>query len=186
MFCYDDDPCCVPVPMFERRCKKGCCTVKFCPLDLSFGMTAHTFQGQSAGPVDHGQPKNAVDCIIYEPGTNRFEGSNPGLLYMGVSRATTAGTGQLDSAVYFTGPNMNRHRILNLTKQRDGTTLYKKVQLRNAWIQRLNENTTNVEFTTKERKELLQWAGTYKMTTDELEKNLSERAWRKNLKKTNI
>ena len=149
-------------------------------------MTAHTFQGQSAGPVDHGQPKNAVDCIIYEPGTNRFEGSNPGLLYMGVSRATTAGTGQLDSAVYFTGPNMNRHRILNLTKQRDGTTLYKKVQLRNAWIQRLNENTTNVEFTTKERKELLQWAGTYKMTTDELEKNLSERAWRKNLKKTNI
>lgn len=81
---------------------------------------------------------------------------------------------------------MNRHRILNLTKQRDGTTLYKKVQLRNAWIQRLNENTTNVEFTTKERKELLQWAGTYKMTTDELEKNLSERAWRKNLKKTNI
>ena len=182
----DNDPCCVPVPMFERRCKKGCCTVKFCPLDLSFGMTAHTFQGQSAGPVDHGQPKNAVDCIIYEPGTNRFEGSNPGLLYMGVSRATTAGTGQLDSAVYFTGPNMNRHRILNLTKQRDGTTFYKKVQLRNAWIQRLNENTTNVEFTTEERKELLQWARTYKMTTEELEKNLSKRAWRKNLKKTNI
>ncbi len=80
------DPKVVPVPILERRCKRGCCTVEFCPLELSYGMTAHTFQGQSAGPVDEGQPKNAVDCVVYEPGTKRFEGSNPGLLYMGGSQ----------------------------------------------------------------------------------------------------
>ena len=182
----DDDPRLVPIPMFERRCKKGCCTVQFCPLELSFGMTAHTFQGQSAGPVDKGQPQNAVNCIIYEPGTNQFEGSNPGLLYMGVSRATTAGTGELNSAVYFTGTNMNRHRVLNLTKKRDGYTMYKKVELRKAWVERLDENTINLEFTDTERNELSEWARTFRMTTEELEECLSKTLWRTNLKKTNI
>ena len=94
-----EDPKVVPVPMLQRRCNKGCCTVTFCPLELSYGMTAHTFQGQSAGPVEDGQPKNAVDCVFFEPGTRRMEGGCPGLLYMGVSRATTAGTGALDSAM---------------------------------------------------------------------------------------
>ena len=149
-------------------------------------MTAHTFQGQSAGPVDKGQPQNAVNCIIYEPGTNQFEGSNPGLLYMGVSRATTAGTGELNSAVYFTGTNMNRHRVLNLTKKRDGYTMYKKVELRKAWVERLDENTINLEFTDTERNELSEWAHTFRMTTEELEECLSKTLWRTNLKKTNI
>ena len=72
------------------------------------------------------------------------------------------------------------------TKQRDGTTFYKKVQLRNAWIERLDENTIHLEFTAKEKNELFQWAKAFKMTTEELEKSLSQRAWRKSLKKTNI
>ena len=148
-------------------------------------MTAHTFQGQSAGPVDNGQPQNAVKCIVFEPGTNRFEGSNPGLFYMGVSRATTAGTGELNSAVYFTGTNMNRHRVLNLTKQRDGIKTYKKVELRKAWIERLDENTIDLEYTEEERDELLEWARTFRMTTEELEECLSRSLWRTNLKKTN-
>ena len=145
-----------------------------------------TFQGQSAGPVNKGQPQNAVNCITYEPGTNQFEGSNPGLLYMGVSRATTAGTGELNSAVYFTGTNMNRHRVLNLTKKRDGYTMYKKVELRKAWVERLDENTINLEFTDTERNELSEWARTFRMTTEELEECLSKTLWRTNLKKTNI
>ena len=148
-------------------------------------MTAHTFQGQSAGPVDEGQPKNAVDCVVYEPGTKRFEGSNPGLLYMGVSRATTVGTGALDSAIYFTGTNMNRHRVMNLTKQRDGATTYKKVTLRDAWVKRLDENTTELSYTNEEKNDLLKWARTFKMTTEDLEVCLSKKPWRKGLMKTN-
>ena len=65
-----------------------------------------------------------------------------------VSRATTVGTGALDSAIYFTGTNMTRHRVMNLTKQRDGATTYKKVMLRDAWVKHLDENTTELTFTT--------------------------------------
>ena len=53
-------------------------------------------------------------------------------------------------------------------------------------IERLDENTIHLEFTTKEKNELFQWAKAFKMTTEELEKSLSQRAWRKSLKKTNI
>ena len=151
-------------------------------------MTAHTFQGQSAGPVDEGQPKNAVDCVVYEPGTKRFEGSNPGLLYMGVSRATTVGTGALDSAIYFTGTNMNRHRVMNLTKQRDGgQPLLQESNdvLRDAWVKRLDENTIELNFTNEEKNDLLEWASTFRMTTEDLEVCLSKKSWRKGLMKTN-
>ena len=85
-------------------------------------MTAHTFQGQSAGQVDKEQPKNAVDRIVFDPGNKQFEGNNPGTLYMGASRATTAGTGNRDSALYFSGQNMNTFRVINLRLQRDGKT----------------------------------------------------------------
>lgn len=176
-----EDPKVVPVPMLQRRCNKGCCTVTFCPLELSYGMTAHTFQGQSAGPVEDGQPKNAVDCVFFEPGTRRMEGGCPGLLYMGVSRATTAGTGVLDSAIYFTGANMNRHRVMNLTVQRDGKTPYKKVELRTKWVARLDENTMALDWTEEEKDELLAWAKKFKMTTQELEEALSNKMWRKGL-----
>lgn len=127
------NPKVVPIPMVTQRCDKKCCCVKFCPLDLSFGMTSHTFQGQSAGPVDEGQqPKSAVDRVIADPGTRSFEGNNPGTLYMICSRATTTGTGQLDSAIYFSGPNTNKGRVLDLKHQKGTKKLYKKVALREA------------------------------------------------------
>ena len=66
------------------------------------------------------------------------------------------GTGALDSAVYFTGANMNRHRVMNLTVQRDGKkTPYKKVELRTKWVARLDENTMTLEWTEEEKDELL-------------------------------
>ena len=76
----ESEPKIVPIPMVTRRCNKGCCEVTYCPLSLSYGVTTHTFQGQSAGPVDEGQQKNAVDCVVFYPGNNKFEGNNPGLL----------------------------------------------------------------------------------------------------------
>ena len=97
----------------------------------------------------------------------------------------TAGTGGLDSAIYFTGANMNRHRVMNLTKQRDGATTYKKVVLRDAWVKRLDENTIELNFTNEEKNDLLKWARTFKMTTEDLEVCLSRKPWRKGLIKTN-
>jgi len=176
----ENAPKVVPVPMVTRRCNNGCCTVTYCPLELSYGMTAHTFQGQSAGPVSEGQPKNAVDRIIFDPGNRMFEGNNPGTLYMGASRATTTGNENEDSALYFSGQNMNKFRVLNITLQRDRVTPYKKVRLRTLWVERLEQNTITFNWSEKKKKELITWAKTFKMDLITLEKALSRRKWRKN------
>ena len=54
------------------------------------------------------------------------------------------------------------------------------------WIERLDENTIDLEYTEEERDELLEWARTFRMMTEELEECLSRSLWRTNLKKTNI
>ena len=91
-------------------CKKPRCTCsrKYIPLTLAFGKTVHTFQGQSVGPVKEGQPPNAIQYIIVDPGERGFEGMNPGLFYTILSRITTL------RAIYFTGKNMNTNRIMFL------------------------------------------------------------------------
>ena len=46
----------------------------------------------------------------------------PGLLYMFISRATTIGTpeNQFNSALFFCSNNMNRTRISNITRTKNG------------------------------------------------------------------
>ena len=128
--------------------------------------------------MDEGQPKNAVDCVVFYPGNNKFEGNNPGLLYMGTSRATTTGTGNLDSAIYFSGQDMNTYRVTGLKYQRDGVTLYKKVQLREKWIERLDKNTIKPSWEKRQKEDLIKWAKTFRMSTIDLEIMLSTREWR--------
>lgn len=186
----------LPIPMVTLRCEKNCCSVTFCPLELSFGMTLHTFQGQSAGPVDAGQPTNAVDRIIVEPGTRTFEGNNPGILYMAASRATTMGTAfedndakstSTDSAIYFTGPNMNRGRIVDI-KYRQSTAgskqLYKKVALREKWVARLEKNMVKPQYDQEYIDEMKQWCHEFRMSTEDLDEALANRAWRTNLRRS--
>ena len=86
------DPEYVPITTKENMfCKKPRCTCtrKYIPLTLAFGKTVHTFQGQSVGPVKEGQPPNAIQYIIVDPGERGFEGMNPGLFYTILSRITT-------------------------------------------------------------------------------------------------
>ena len=172
--------------MVTRRCKKGCCSVEFCPLQLSFGMTGHTFQGQSAGPVDKNQPANAVDTIIVDPGTRMFEGNNPGMLYMLTSRATTMGSGNLDSAVYFSGPNMNRGRVLDLKyKQSLGPEKrpYKKVALREKWVRWLESRTLKPSYSDIQVEEVVQWCESFRMSRSDLDTALGRRGyWRKDMR----
>jgi len=173
--------------MVVTRCDKRCCSVKFCPLELSFGMTLHTFQGQSAGPVDKGQPKNAVDRVIIEPGTRGFEGNNPGTLYMATSRATTIGTGNNDSALYFTGPNLNKQRITDVKyKKKTGAAsrqMYKKVELREKWVARLEKSTHRPNFSTDQVHTMTQWCDNTAIDVHTLDEALARRHWRTNMKK---
>jgi len=73
---------------------------------------------------------------------------------------------------------MNKHRILDLKFQRDGTTPYKKVRLRDLWVKRLDENTVKPNYTKKEKEDLIEWSKNFKITTEELEKALSRKWWR--------
>ena len=114
----EGQPTLVPIPTVQKLCNKHkCCKREFVPLKLAFGKTIHTFQGQNAGPVAKGQPPNAVQCIICDPGTRQFEGICPGLFYTVLTRATTLGEedDHLSSALYFRSKNMNKDRITNIT-----------------------------------------------------------------------
>ena len=100
---------------------------------------------------------------------------------MGASRATTIGSGLLDSALYFTGQNMNRYRVVNLRLQKDEKTPYKKVRLRDAWVSHLDNNTVDLSWSEKEKRSILEWAAKFRMSLEELEFALSQRSWRKNM-----
>ena len=69
---------------------------------------------------------------------------------MAASRATTMGTGQLDSAIYFTGPNMNKGRILNMkykknSNHKDKMYVHKSSSQRK-WVTRLEQNTVRPKY----------------------------------------
>jgi hypothetical protein len=149
-------------------------------------MTLHTFQGQSAGPVDDGQPLNSVDRIIVEPGTRSFEGNNPGTMYMAASRATTMGTGQLDSAIYFTGPNMNKARILNMKYKKNNNhkdKMYKKVALREKWVARLEQNTIRPKYSDDYINNIKRWCHEFRMDKKQLDTALANKAWRTSMRR---
>ena len=176
-----NNPKIVPIPMITEFCSKPkkCCSALFCPLRLSFGRTIHTFQGQSAGPVEKGQPTNAVQRIICDPGDRTMEGNNPGLFYVLLSRATTLGNGgHLDSAIYFTGVNMSKHRVLNLRLNTKGNT-YKKILLRDKWLNRLDKNTIKPEWNNTYIKNITKWSKTRRFTIKQLDRCIANWKWRK-------
>ena len=88
---FPEDPKVVPIVPVKCLCNKHCCERVFVPLTLAYSKTVHTYQGQSAGPTDEDKPQNAVQRIICDPGTRAFEGTNIGLFYTILSRATTLG-----------------------------------------------------------------------------------------------
>jgi hypothetical protein len=164
--------------MAELRCNKGDCTVKFCPLTLSYGRTLHTFQGQSAGPTPPDKPDNEVQVIICDPGNRGFEGINPGCFYSMLSRATTLGDEQgRNSALYWDGPNMSPNRCMNLTLDSKGN-IYKKVQLRNEWVKLLKSRPRLPAMTEDEKQKMIEWATNTKISIRQLDECLESYTWR--------
>ena len=167
----------VPIVHTTVQCdKNSCCQRTFIPLTLAFGKTVHTFQGQNAGPVDEGKPPNSVQRIICDPGTRSFEGTNIGLFYTILSRATTLGTTSddvppsdrfKDSAIYFIGNNMNQARIRKITTQINGQP-YKKVSKRTAWVNHLKQYTHQSGFSETKKRKLFSWATTTQVSREQL------------------
>ena len=117
-----EHPTVVPIAPIMVPCKNICCCRTYIPLRLAFAQTIHTFQGQNAGPVEPGQAPNAVQKLVCDPGTRRFEGNSVGLFYTLLSRVTTFGNplDKFSSAIYFTGTNMNIARVLDITLNKKG------------------------------------------------------------------
>ena len=109
----EKNPCHVPIPPWTAPCEKFCCEIEQIPLQLSFARTLHRFQGVNVGP------EHAIKSMVFDPGQTGFEGNNPGILYTGISRATTLGNGCVnDSAFYLAGPYATKDRLTNLTQIR--------------------------------------------------------------------
>lgn len=161
-------PTYVPIYPVETPCTKRpfCCMRKSIPLTLAYGKTGHSFQGQTVGPVDAGRPENIIKRVIIDPGTKRFEGNNPGLLYTMLARGTTLGTfdDKFSSAIYFDGTNMNSWRVRSVTKGAKNQ-FYEKVRRRRIFVRYLKEHEMpDCGLTASERTELFEWARTCQVT----------------------
>lgn len=150
----------IPVVPHTVRCNFNCCLRTYIPLALAYGKTAHTFQGQTVGPVPPGRPPNPIKKIIVDPGDRGFEGKNVGLFYQLLSRATTIGVphDKLSSAIYFDGSNFNRKRFENLTMKNE-KEMYKMAMLRKTWVSYLRKYTLPREcWTELNMKDIFHWA----------------------------
>ena len=149
------------------------------PLALSYGKTAHTFQGQTVGPVQPGQPPNIEQKIVIDPGSLSFEGQHCGLFYMLFGRGTTLGTenDKMSSSMYFQGSNMSKNRITKLWLKADGKTPFLKAQLRRDWINYLKAHRRdNCGLTQIERKRLFEWAQITRLSRSDCDRIFSNSA----------
>ena len=98
--------------------------------------------------------------MVFDPGTTKFEGNNPGILYCGLSRASTLGENINHSSFYLHGTNATMQRLTNVKfKQNRPNELYIKVAQRQDWISYLNkrQRATMLEKTIHERENILKW-----------------------------
>jgi hypothetical protein len=114
--------------------------------------------------VSKGQPQNAVKRIVLDIGTRQFEGNNPGLSYTAFGRATQLGDPNdiTTSALFLDGPNATPTRFMNITQRLDGKGIYKKVALRQRWVEHLKQNVLHLSYSKHDLEDLFLWAETFK------------------------
>ena len=136
----------MPIPARTTLCRKGCCTVTWCPLEISWATTIHKFQGFEAG-----FDANNMFChLIVNPGDLKWEQTCPGALYVALSRAKTMGTFRddtsfpQDSAIYWYGSGISTTRILDGHLKNNTTKGGPKVKCllinkRDRWVEFLHQ-----------------------------------------------
>jgi len=154
----------VPIPARTTLYRKGCCTVTWCPLEISWATTIHKFQGFEAG-LDI----NDMFChLIVDPGDLKWEQTCPGTLYVALSRAKTMGTFRddtsfpQDSAIYWYGSGLSTARILNghlknNTKKGGPKVKCLLITKRDCWVAFLHQKTEHTRtkvYSDSEKREL--------------------------------
>jgi len=154
----------VPIPARTTLCRKGCCTVTWCPLEISWATTIHKFQGFEAGF----DASDMFRHLIVDPGDLRWEQTCPGALYVALSRAKTMGTFRddtsfpQDSAIYWYGSGISTTRILdghlkNNAKKGEPKVKCLLIVKRDRWVAFLHqkkENTRTKVFNGVEKRKL--------------------------------
>jgi hypothetical protein len=137
----------------------------------------HTTQGAEAGE------DKAIKAIVLSPGTDAFEGINPGTLYTGISRASTLGNGDIEkSSLYFCGSMATKDRFTNVKcKKNSKNVKYKRVIQREAWIAHLRKNINNKIFTETEKNALKTWINQTTITKQELDTIILYHATKKSI-----
>ncbi len=104
----------------------------------------------------------------------------PELLYMFASRPTTIGstTDRSKSALFFWSSDMNREIISILTKTKNGKECLKILQ-RKKWVTYLRKNLHSIHVSDTERKQLINWVNTVKVTESEINKLINDLDWRR-------
>ena len=167
----NNHPTVVPIPMVTSIDEKTNKVITFCPLVLSFARTIHTFQGQQAGPTDD-KVRNAIQKIICDVGTARFESINIGLFYTALSRATTIGTSdenRTNSSIFFS-QSLDKSRLDRLTTAQNKKE-YEMIKRRKAWVELLykKKHEEAKETTDKIINDMFEWALTHKFSLDHIE-----------------
>ena len=141
--------------------KTFCCCRTYIPLRLAFAQTIHTFQGQNAGLVETGQTPNAIQKLVCDPGTRRFEENCVGLFYTLLSRVTTFGDplDKFSSAIYFTGKNMNTARVLDITTNGNGH-MYAMAEKRKQYVTYLLQHEHDSLMNKFDQMKILNWTKT--------------------------
>jgi len=144
--------------MVELACKYSCCKRTFCPLDLAYARTIHTFQGLQAGPVPDGKPKNMFEALVCDPDEGAYESNALGLLHTCLSRGTTLGdTDGLNSAVYFHGEHFTEERIRRIGMKKDSVHYFERVYKRRFWVSHLRKHQVKSKLSRRQKKEIIGW-----------------------------
>jgi len=159
----------VPIPMIDLSCKYNCCKRTYCPLDLAYARTIHTFQGLQAGPVPEGKPKNMFEALVCDPDEGTFECNALGLLYTCLSRGTTLGDPDgLNSAVYFHGQHFTEERIRRIGMRKDSIQHFERAYRRRFWVSHLKKNRVKGTFSSRQKKDIFKWASSKTYSYDVL------------------
>jgi hypothetical protein len=73
---------------------------------------------------------------------------------------------------------MNRERISYFTKTKNGKECLKILQ-RKKWVSYLRKNVRSIHVSDTERKQLINWVNTVKVTEDEIKKLINDLDWRR-------
>lgn len=128
--------------MQELHCNNSrCCTATFCPLVLSWGITAHKCQGSEAGFGIN----DMIKYIIADMNGLKWEQDHPGTAYTITSRSKTIGTVTEDnpypseSNIFYDGEiGYNRFTKVRFKRNEEECV---KIEKRDKWAQYLQQQT---------------------------------------------